>query len=63
LKHEVWLVRRHDPKHGIIMHSAWPDIYQAKFEAARWEQEDKVTHDYVLAEISEVVNEAETPEG
>lgn len=27
--------------------SAWTDIYAAKHEATRWEQDTKVPHDYV----------------
>ena len=27
--------------------SAWTDVYAAKHEASRWEQDSKVPHDYV----------------
>ena len=26
--------------------SAWTDVYAAKHEAARWEQDSKIPHDY-----------------
>ena len=32
---------------GAEVLSAWPNEYAAKFEAQRWEQDLKVTHDYV----------------
>lgn len=31
--------------------SAWTDIYAAKYEAARWEQDSKVPHRYVTATL------------
>jgi hypothetical protein len=27
--------------------SAWSDVYAAKHEASRWEQDTKVAHDYI----------------
>ena len=46
----VYVVRRYG-KDGIEILSAWPDTYEAKFEADRWEQDSKVRHDYVKGEL------------
>jgi hypothetical protein len=42
----VYVVRIHRPDGAEIL-SAWPDVYGAKFEATRWEQDSKIKHDYV----------------
>lgn len=43
----VYVVRI-KPEGGRVVHlSAWPDVYAAKYEATRWEQDTKIPHDYV----------------
>jgi hypothetical protein len=42
----VYVVGRHDPD-GVEILSAWPDEYHARYEADRWSQDSKVTHEYI----------------
>jgi len=35
-----------DPKPCEVV-SAWADVYAAKHEASRWEQDSKIPHDYI----------------
>ncbi len=50
----VYVVRKYpegipalgENKPAVIV-SAWLDVYEAKHEAARWEQDSKIPHDYV----------------
>lgn len=41
----VYIVRRYGQDNVEVL-SAWPDEYEAKFEADRWAQDSKVLHDY-----------------
>lgn len=50
----VYVVRKYPegkPAEGEVkpceIVSAWADVYAAKHEAMRWEQDTKVAHDYV----------------
>lgn len=45
----VYVVRKFSEgrnKPPVIV-SAWADVYEAKYEATRWEQDSKVPYDYV----------------
>ena len=42
----AYIVRRKEVDGHTIL-SAWPDEFEAKYEAARWEQDSKVSHDYI----------------
>jgi hypothetical protein len=44
---KVYVARRRMPDGSMGVLSAWPDVYEAKFEALRWEQDMKIEHDYV----------------
>jgi hypothetical protein len=49
---DIYAVRAKDPGTGkMIVVSAWTDVYRAKFEAARWEQDLKTPYDYVRATL------------
>jgi len=49
---KVWVVRRFDDPVSPTILSAWSDVYDAKFEATRWEQNSKIKHDYVEGELT-----------
>ncbi len=50
---KVWIVRRKNKESGRMEAiSAWPDVYDAKFEADRWEQDSKIPHDYIPGSLA-----------
>ena len=42
----VYVVREKNEGEVKVL-SAWSDVYAAKYEAARWEQDSKIEHDYI----------------
>lgn len=44
----VFLVQ---PDGTKVLHSAWPDVYHARFEARRWEENDKKPYVYEAGQL------------
>jgi hypothetical protein len=47
----MYAVRKQAPDGVMLIVSAWSDAYDAKYEAARWEQDYKIHFDYVPATL------------
>lgn len=47
----AFAVRRFDNPDAPTLLSIWPDVYGARWESSRWEQDSKIKHDYVPVRV------------